>query len=119
MSPPTGSSVLLTGYCPWIGPGIVFETDWDVTGVIGLLYRDRSLNGNVLRPWMVAEKDGLRAGDSFYPFTSLYVYDVRTMRVLQVAEQDAARQLLETMVSEDSAGCAGNYKAFGAGLPIW
>ena len=118
-SPPPGSSVLLTGYCSWIGPGIVFETDWDVTGAVGLLYRDRTLAGNVLRPWMNPGKDGLRTGDFFYSFASLYVYDARTGLVHRVADEATASRFLRALVAEDVSGCAGNYKAFGAGLPIW
>ena len=118
-SPPPGSSILLTGYCAWIGPGIVFETDWDVTGAVGLLYRDRTLTGNVLRPWMVVEKDGLRDSDSFYSFASLYVYDARTREVHRVAGERAAAQLLRAVIADDASGCVGDYKAFGAGMPIW
>lgn len=118
-SPLPGSSIFLHGFCPWIGPGIVFETDWDVTGAVGLAYRDRSLRGNVLRPWMSADEDGLRAGDSFHSFASLYFYDVRSRQVRQIIDQGTALQLLRTLVEEDVSGCVGNYKAFGPGLPIW
>ena len=118
-SPSPGSSIFLHGFCPWIGPGIVFETDWDVTGAVGLAYRDRTLRGNVLRPWMSADEDGLRAGDAFHSFASLYVYDARNRQVRQIIDQGAALRLLQKLVEEDVTGCVGNYKAFGPGLPIW
>jgi hypothetical protein len=117
--PPAGSSILLTGVCSWVGPGIVFETDWDVSGAARLLYRDQALRGDVLRPWMTAEEGGLRNGDAFYSYASLHVYDGRTKEVRQVRDQSGASALLGSLAKEGAAGCAGNYKAFGAGLPVW
>lgn len=117
--PPGGSSILLHGLCSWVGPGIVFETDWDVTGAVRLMYRDPTLRGDVLRPWMVAERDGLRSGDAVHSYASLHVYDGRAKRVRRIDDEGSASKLLATLVAEDATGCAGNYKAFGAGLPIW
>ena len=117
--PPAGSSVLLAGVCSWVGPGIVFEIDWDVSGATRLLYRDPTLRGEVLRPWMTVGRDGLRNGDTLYSYASLYVYDGRTKTVRVVGDESAAAELLARVEEGDSTGCAGNYKAFGAGLLIW
>lgn len=118
-SPPTNSSILLMGFCSWIGPGIVVETNWDVRGAVGLLYGDRTLAGNVLRPWMTAEADGLRTPDTLFSYASLHVYDARTGLVHRIADQASASRILRALAEEDVSGCAGNYNAFGAGLPIW
>jgi hypothetical protein len=45
---PRGTILLLDGICPYIGPGIVFETHWDVSGALQILYGDPTLVGDVI-----------------------------------------------------------------------
>jgi hypothetical protein len=44
-----GTTLLLDGVCPYVGPAPVFECDWDFTGALTVLYPNRSLKGDVLK----------------------------------------------------------------------
>jgi hypothetical protein len=62
-SPPErGSTILVTGFCAWNGPGIVFEATWDVDGALALLYEDKAIKGELVWPWMVPTEGGIPAG---------------------------------------------------------
>jgi len=118
---PQGSAVMLDGFCPWIGPGIVFETDWDVSGALALLYRDNTIAGDVVRPWMKVTEQGIqqKREGKVYSFASLYFYDVRRKESHRIADAGSALHYLAESAREDTDGCLANYRAFGAGLPIW
>ena len=45
-----GSALLLDGECPYLGPAVVFESDWDLRGVVRLMHQDRSLDANIVTP---------------------------------------------------------------------
>jgi hypothetical protein len=45
---PEGSTLILDGICPTVGPAIVFASSWDLTGALQLMYRDRTLRANVV-----------------------------------------------------------------------
>jgi hypothetical protein len=116
--PPATSAIFLDGFCPWIGPGVVFELNWDVTGALTLLYRDNTLRGGVIRPWITVSDQGIAYQNATYPFDSLYVYNVRTEEIARIRDAAAARRLLEESARNDVNGCLAT-KAFGVGLPIW
>ncbi len=44
---PSGSTVLVHGICPYVGPAIVFESYWDVAGAVQVRYRDPTLEADV------------------------------------------------------------------------
>jgi hypothetical protein len=122
-SPPSGSSILLTGFCAWNGPGIVFEATWDVTGALALVYRDDTIRGELLWPWLKATEQGIPSGrdtsdrQRLYSFGSLYLYDVRTKQALQITDEKTASYYIGKAAKEDVTGCLTS--GFGTGLPIW
>jgi hypothetical protein len=42
---PKSSTLILDGFCPYIGRGIVFESDWGVGAVLALCATTRILQG--------------------------------------------------------------------------
>jgi hypothetical protein len=46
--PRPGTTLILYGSCPYLGPAIVFESPWDFAGARKVLYRDPTLAGDVL-----------------------------------------------------------------------
>ena len=42
-----GTTVILDGVCPYLGPAIVFESPWDLAGALQVAYRDPTLRGDV------------------------------------------------------------------------
>jgi hypothetical protein len=45
--PARGSTILLEGVCPYVGPAIVFESSWDLAGALQVMYRDPTLKADV------------------------------------------------------------------------
>ena len=56
---PHGTTLVLDGVCPYMGPGIVFECHWDVGGALNLLYHDWTLKGDIVIPRLKVEERGL------------------------------------------------------------
>lgn len=44
---PEGATVLLDGVCPYVGPAPVFESNWDLTGALEILYDDSDIEADV------------------------------------------------------------------------
>src|SRR5207253_126420 len=69
---PTGSTLLLYGACPYDGPGIVFESPWDISGVVQMMYKDSTARADVVSPQMSIGEDGVTTQiygvSSFYPY---------------------------------------------------
>lgn len=118
-SPPRGAAIMLTGLCAWTGAKLIFETTWDVTGAMGLLYEDSSLRGEVLRPTDVKiVPHGLQTSiDTVYSFDSLYFYDVQSKQAYRISDEKAASYYVRQAALEDSEGCLTS--RFGTGAPAW
>jgi hypothetical protein len=96
----SGTNVILSGTCPYVGPAIVFESPWDLRGALQLLYRDPSLNADVVTPRMTVTEHGLRTSmygldTHLYPFSSqILLVDARRGRVLPLRTADEAKDYL-------------------------
>jgi hypothetical protein len=101
-TPQPDTTVILDGACPYVGPGIVFECYWDVTGVLRTYFRDPSLHGDII-------KRNTRITDSFlvtsiysekkyYPYSDrLLVFDLNTKTIHQLGSFEAAKQYFERL----------------------
>jgi hypothetical protein len=95
---PPGTTVLLDGVCPYVGPSIVFETWWDAGGMLRLRYGDRSLTGDVIKANTEVTPGGVRTilyDDVIqtYPFSGrLRVVDVATGQLHTLDTIEAARR---------------------------
>jgi len=85
----SGTDFILDGVCPYIGPAIVFESNWDLAGALRIIYRDRTLRADVTTGDLSIGEDGLRTqlyGKSyFHPYGDkllLYDYTKRSLRRL-------------------------------------
>ena len=47
---PGPTTLLLDGFCPFVGPGPVFESSWDLKGALQILYDNPALSADVIRP---------------------------------------------------------------------
>lgn len=93
---PVGSTVLLDGFCPYVGSGVVFETNWDVTGMLRLNFHNKDLTGDVVKPNLQIRNDGISLRsygmDSHYPYKQLYVYNFDRKMMYQFKDADSARR---------------------------
>ena len=86
------STVILDGVCPYVGPGIVFESSWDLAGALQALYGDDSLLADVTAEATV-RGDGIAAEiygeEMFHPYSRtmiLFDYERRSATTLPNAE---------------------------------
>jgi len=97
--PPSKSILLVGGICPYDGPAIVFESDWDLAGALRLHYGDRTLGADVLRPGfyrstpsgIVTMLYGGQDEDEFGP--KLLLYDYQRKRFSVLADVDTAARI--------------------------
>jgi hypothetical protein len=66
-----GTTLLLDGICPYIGPAPVFESSLDFTGALTVLYPDRLLKGDVLKNHTRFSPAGVRT-TWYWPNTYAY-----------------------------------------------
>ena len=120
---PPRTTVLLDGFCPYIGPGIVFETAWDVSGMLQIHYRDPSLKGDVVTSKTVVDDKTLATiiyGDTImhYPYAdTLLVYDVERQMPTQLLNVEQARRYFSPPHQYAPATCVEGRA--GAGAPIF
>jgi hypothetical protein len=98
-----GTALLLDGLCPFQGPGVVFATNWDVSGMLHLYYGDRSLQGDVVKPNTEVTAGGIRTllfddVPNAYPYGErLVVHHLRTGEAFVLTGEEAARQYFENV----------------------
>jgi len=107
---PAHTTLLLDGVCPFVGPGPVFESFWDLRGALQILYADPSLQADVVKP-------NVRVGESaitttlydtllrHYPYGRLLVYNVRQGKAWQLTDYPSALGYFSAFDPTDSAGC--------------
>ena len=80
---PKNGVLLLDGFCRYDGPASVFETDWDTTGAVRVMFNDSTLTGDVVSSNATfgdAAIDTTMYGEAegHYPYGALvYVYNFR------------------------------------------
>jgi len=106
---PQRTTVILDGVCPYVGPAIVFESGWDLQGALRLLYRDTTLQADVVTPNLRVEHDGLHAvlygEDSRYPYQRLLLFNVRGPSSDSIPNDEAARAYFARVNPDRSNGC--------------
>ena len=92
---PPQSALILDGVCPYLGPAIVFESDWDLAGALQVMYGDATLTANVVTRRLRIEEDALSFTlydqPTTYPYSPrLFVYDARTGDVQRLPNRNTA-----------------------------
>lgn len=106
-----GTTLLIDGLCPYVGPAPVFATSWDMTGMLQLTYGERDLQGDVLKPNSEVTPAGIRTilfDDviNVYPYgEDLYVQHLGTGDVLTLASEAEARRYFETISTRSRVPC--------------
>jgi hypothetical protein len=99
---PHGTTVLLDGVCPYVGPGIVFETDWDMTGALRILYHDPTIAGDVIRPTITVLPDRIATfiygeEESSYRYgDNLLLYDAGRRQAFKLKDSLTTRAYLDS-----------------------
>jgi hypothetical protein len=115
---PARATLLLDGFCSYVGPGIVFETFWDVSGALQILYKDRNLHGDVLKPTARITNDGIvtfiYAEKLHYSYSDLWVYNVRLETAHQLIDADTAERYFASAKKDCELRCPQGAEGYGA-----
>ena len=90
------STLLLDGVCPYVGPAVVFEANWDLAGALQTLYRDSTLKADVVTPRLrvtdAAIETTIYQQPTRYPYArELFVYHAGTGGVYPLLDEASAR----------------------------
>ena len=114
---PSRSTLILDGICPYLGPGIVFEANWDLAGALRILYRESTLRANVVTPNLRMGKKGLSVWlygeESYYPYDeNLLLYNFGNKVVYRLTDAEASQRYFQSF-SLDRSGCPPGREGFG------
>ncbi|MGH2521103.1 MAG: hypothetical protein ACRDH2_01255, partial [Anaerolineales bacterium] len=117
---PTGSTLLLDGVCPYLGPAIVFESSWDLAGALLIHYHDYSLRADVVTPRLQIKPEGLTTSlydvEYTYPYENLLVYHAGQRLAFPLSDAEAARRYFEQYDPNFGGDCLPGHE--GHGVPI-
>lgn len=116
---PAGSTLILDGICPYVGPAIVFESNWDLAGALQLNYRDPTLRADVVTPNLKIEDGGLSTllyGHLYsrYAYSEkLLLYHFGYKMIHDLTSAETARRYFVTFNPDYSNGCGGGVAGYG------
>jgi len=118
---PHGTTLVLDGVCPYIGPGIVFECFWDVGPALEILYHDWTLQGDVVSPRMEVGERGLATTiyrvTRYYPYSgNLIIYNFESKRTERLTDAETARRYFQTRGLTLRHGCSPGRVGYGASI---
>jgi hypothetical protein len=116
---PPHSTLILDGVCPYIGPAIVFESNWDLAGALQAIYRDETLRADVVTPRLVVGDDAITTTiyqqPTRYPYgKALFVYHAGSGAVQPLRDAASARAYFAT--STGARSCPPGQEGIGVGL---
>jgi hypothetical protein len=118
---PAGTTLLLDGVCPYNGPGIVFESPWDLTGALSISYDDPSIRADIVTPKLRVREDGISttiySHESFYPYKQLLIYHFGQKKAYQLTDKQSALAYFAKFNPDHSSGCPKGHE--GGGVPIF
>jgi hypothetical protein len=93
---PSGTTLILDGVCPYLGPAIVFESSWDLQGALRVMYRDSTLLADVVTGRLSKGPQGLSTRHynvvRLYPYGPDLILFSRTQRTtVRLINADVAR----------------------------
>jgi hypothetical protein len=94
---PPHTTLLVDGFCPYLGPGIIFQGPGDMGGALQVVYDDTTLQGDVVTPRLRLKQEGIESriylSLHFYPYgPNLKVYDFRRGVLQELPDAAAARK---------------------------
>jgi hypothetical protein len=118
---PPGTTLILDGICPYIGPAIVFESSWDLAGALMMYYQDKTLRADVVTPNLKIEEDGLSTSlygtKHHYPYGKLLLYHFGRKITHQATNAQIARSYFQSVNPDFGNGCPRGHE--GLGVPVF
>ena len=116
---PHNSVLLLDGHCSYVGPAMVFDTDWDAASAIRLLTKDYTLYGDVISSNLRFEDKAVISPvpDEYernYPYgEDLFVYNIARRVFRPLPDKAAADAYLRDFNPTGQGGCPPGKEGYG------
>src|SRR5258706_3160252 len=111
------SAIILDGFCPYIGPAVVFESSWDLKGALKLMYNNPTLRADVVTPRLKLGNNGLETQiydqNSYYPYKNLYIYNYKYNLVYPLTNAQSSRAYFQKYNRDFSNGCPHGSEGYG------
>ena len=105
-----GSILFLDGVCPYAGPGIVFESQWDLKGALQTHYHEEFIRADIVTPRLQVKKDGIYT--QIYTFREryryqypMYIYNFITKEKYPIKDEKTARDYFQVFNPKYSSDC--------------
>ncbi len=112
--------MLLDGICPYIGPAIVFESNWDLQGALMIMYRNYDLRADIVNPSLKVHEDGISTsiyGDkSRYPYQQLLIYNFAQKLTYPIINAETANRYFSQYNPDYSNGCPPSQEGLGVSI---
>jgi hypothetical protein len=117
----SATTLVLDGVCPYAGPAIVFESDWDLAGALKVLYQDSTLQAFVVTSNLRIKEDGLYPSiygmETRYPYHNMLIYNLKQKITYAVSTAGRARSYFKSLNPDFSGGCPRGIE--GVGVPVF
>jgi hypothetical protein len=118
-----GSTLLIDGFCRYVGPAPVLEGFFDASDALQIAYGDETLSGDVVSPNLEIGDDAIRT-TVFGNQVSRYVYgerlwlhNVQRKSTIQLIDNRVARNYFRTMNPDKNSGCPVGTANLGSPIP--
>jgi len=105
----SNSTVILDGVCPYNGPAIIFESNWDLRGVLILIYHNSTLHADVVTPNLKIENNDLHTRiynqNAYYPYKNLLIYNYKNNMVYPLPNEKSASGYFQKYDRDFSNSC--------------
>jgi hypothetical protein len=118
-----GSTLIIDGFCRYVGPAPVIEGFWDAAGTLQIAYADETLRGDVVSPTLEIGDDGIKTtvfGNqvSRYAYGDrLWLHNVRRKITFQLTNSLVARNYFQAINPDENSGCPVGIAQLGSPIP--
>jgi hypothetical protein len=107
---PSGSTLILDGVCPYSGPGIVFESQWDLVGALQAYYHDGTLRADIVTPRLQVKHDAIYTQiytfQARYPYHyPMYIYNFKNKGIYLIRDSDSANDYFQRFNPDHDNDC--------------
>jgi hypothetical protein len=106
---PKNSVFILDGVCPYQGPGIVFESQWDLKGALQIVYKDPTIQADIVTPRLKLGNEGIQTQTytfrSDYPYSSVFIYNFKNKQLYAIRDRAAGEVYFQTFNPDFNNDC--------------
>jgi hypothetical protein len=118
---PPRSVLILDGVCPHVGPGVVFESNWDLEGALRMIYLEPTLRADIVTPRMHIGDHSLsttiyQANERHYLYGPLYIYHPGRHSVREIDNAEEARRYFSDFNPDLTSGCPPGREGHGVSI---